>query len=162
MKTKFLLTLLAMTGILIGANSAVANTISTPERDRSITNLSQTIANLIHLEERDLVELAIDRALLAQQVNEPKIPTPIVTAGVPRADITPTDKQPTVRGRVPKIKTVPIGRIQPPQQPSIGQTKKSDAGTSIGQEQEPDVQPSIGQSKKSDNQSIGQSQKRQP
>jgi hypothetical protein len=148
MKTKFLLTLLAMTGILISANSSVADTISTPERDR-INNLSQTIANLIHLEERDLVELAIDRALLAQQVNEPKITTP-VTAGVPRADLKPTEQKPNVRGRINKIKEVPIGRIQQPQQPSIGQTR------------EPNVQPSIGQSKKSDNQSIGQSQKRQP
>ncbi|WP_310482650.1 hypothetical protein [Chamaesiphon sp. VAR_48_metabat_403] len=153
MKTKFLLTLLAMTGVFISANSAVATTKFTPERDRSITNLSQTIANLINLEERDLVELAIDRALLAQQVNEPKIPTPIVTAGLPRADIKPTeqkptDKQPTVRGRINKIKTVPIGRIQQPQQPSIGQT------------QEPTVERSIGQTKKSDNQSIGQSKRR--
>jgi hypothetical protein len=161
MKTKFLLTLLAMTGIFIGANSAFANTVSTPERDRSITNLSQTIANLIHLEDRDLVELAIDRALLAQQVNEPKITNP-VTAGVPRADIKPTEQKPNVRGRINKIKTVPIGRIQQPQQPSIGQTKKSDIEPSIGQTQAPNVEPSIGQTKKSDNQSIGQSQKRQP
>ena len=143
MKTKFVLTLLAMTGIFISANSAVATTISPPERDNTITNISQTIANLIHLEARDLVELAIDRALLARQVNEPKIPT-LVTAGVPRVDLKPIEQKPTVRGRVP------IGRIQQPQQPAIGQT------------QEPSVEPSIGQSKKSDNQSIGQSKKSQP
>jgi hypothetical protein len=149
MKTKFLLTLLTLTGLLLSANSVFAATGSTPDRDRRITNLSQTIANLIHLEERDLVELAIDRALLAQQVNEPKIPNP-VTAGVPRADLKPTEQKPNVRGRVNKIKEVPIGRIQQPQQPSIGQT------------QEPNVEPSIGQTKKSDNQSIGQSKKSQP
>jgi hypothetical protein len=137
MKTKFLLTLLAMTGILISANNAVATTISTPERDRSITNLSQTIANLINLDDRNLVELAIDRALLAQQVNEPKIPNP-VTAGVPRADLKPIEQKPNIRGRVNKTKEVPIGRIAQPKEPSIGQTNKSD------------------------NQSIGQSKKSQP
>ena len=136
MKTKFLLTLLTLTGLLLSANSVFASTGSTPDRDRSITNLSQTIAKLIDLDNRNLVELAIDRALLAQQINEPNIPTP-VTAGVPRADLKPTEQKPTdltptVRGRVNKIKEVPIGKIAQPQETSIGQSKKSD-NQSIGQ-----------------------------
>jgi hypothetical protein len=136
MKTKFLLTLLTLTGLLLSANSVFAATGSTPDRDLSITNLSQTIAELIDLDDLNLVELAIDRALLAQQVNEPKIPTP-VTAGVPRADLKPTEQKPNVRGRINKIKEVPIGIIAQPKEPSIGQS------------QEPNVEPSIGQSKKS-------------
>jgi hypothetical protein len=121
MKAKFLLTLLTLTGLLLSANGVFAATGSTPDRALRITNLSQTIAKLIDLEDRSLVELAIDRALLAQQVNEPQITTP-VTAGVPRADLKPTEQKPTVRGRINKIKQAPIG-----------QTKKSDAEPSIGQ-----------------------------
>jgi hypothetical protein len=121
MKAKFLLTLLTLTGLLLSANGVFAATGSTPDRSLRITNLSQTIAKLIDLEDRSLVELAIDRALLAQQVNEPQITTP-VTAGVPRADLKPTEQKPTVRGRINKIKQAPIG-----------QTKKSDAEPSIGQ-----------------------------
>ena len=136
MKTKFLLTLLTLTGLLLSANSVFAATGSTPDRDRSITNLSQTIAKLIDSDNRNLVEIAIDRALLAQQINDPKILN-YVTAGVPGTDIELTEQKPieltpTVRGRVNKIEEVPIGKIAQPQETSIGQSKKSD-NQSIGQ-----------------------------
>jgi hypothetical protein len=107
MKTKFLLTLLTLNGLFWGINSVSA---SAPSLTHSNRPLSHTIAEIIDLDVHSLVELAIDRALIAQQVNDNKIPHP-VTAGVPKADVSQTDKQPTVRGRVANPQ---IGQVKNP------------------------------------------------
>jgi hypothetical protein len=108
MKTKLLLIFLALTGLCLGANSAAAypSTAAT----RSNTHLSQTIAELIGFD-RDtysLLEVAIDRALIAQIVNQP------TTAGVPipKPDPTPPKQQPEI-----------MGKVAVPSKPEIGQTK---------------------------------------
>jgi hypothetical protein len=65
MKTKLFLMLFALNGLLWGANSA-----SAAPAHQSIANLSHTISNLVDLDAADqgLVELAINRALLAKNI----------------------------------------------------------------------------------------------
>jgi hypothetical protein len=107
MKTKLLLIFLALTGLCWGANSASAYT---PTATRSTADLSQTMAELIGFD-RDtysLIEVAIDRALIAQANGAPLRPT---TAGVP-LPTNPPKKQPEIRGKV-----------SIPSQPAIGQTR---------------------------------------
>jgi hypothetical protein len=67
MKTKFLLTLLTLTGLCLVTYSAVAAT-RMPSDISTIDSLSQTISQLIDLDpgNHNLVAAAIDRALLAQ------------------------------------------------------------------------------------------------
>jgi hypothetical protein len=67
MKAKFFLTLLALTGLFLGSNSAFAATGSTTVNTNADT-LSQTISKLIDLDSdaHSLVSIAIDRALLAK------------------------------------------------------------------------------------------------
>jgi hypothetical protein len=69
MKTKFLLTLLTLNGLFFGANIASASTVSPTENSQNIANLSRTISKSIDLSSdyHALIELAIDRALLAQK-----------------------------------------------------------------------------------------------
>jgi hypothetical protein len=55
MKTKFLLTLLALNGLLWGVSSASAYTISTLENTHNISKLSHTISELIDLDAGSLV-----------------------------------------------------------------------------------------------------------
>jgi hypothetical protein len=109
MKTKLLLMLLTITGMGWSANTASAYT---PTSAPSNTHLSQTMAALIGFD-RDtysLLEVAIDRALIAQSNGVPIQPT---TAGVPiPTNASPTKKQPEIRGQVAV-----------PTQPAIGQTK---------------------------------------
>ena len=97
MKTKFLLTLLAVNGLLLSANSASAYSVSEPEIHHDIPSLSRTISKSIDLgsDYYSLVNIAIDRALIAQQVKDINMPV-LVTAGVPRL--------PMVRGRMIKPK----------------------------------------------------------
>lgn len=66
MKTKLFLMLFALNGLLLGANSASAST------SQSAFSLSHTIANLVDLDAdaQSLVELAINRALLAKSVKD--------------------------------------------------------------------------------------------
>ncbi|AFY91330.1 hypothetical protein [Chamaesiphon minutus] len=115
MKTKFLLMFLALSGLCWSANSASVTTIA-PITDRQNANLSQTMAELIGFD-RDtysLVEMAIDRALIAQQVNEVPLPQ-IRTAGVPVAtppDARQNDKKPLIGGK-----------WAPPTERKIGQIK---------------------------------------
>jgi hypothetical protein len=113
-KTKFVLTLLALNGLLVGTNSASASTGSPAELDRQITNFSQTISELVGFDRaaQSLLISAIDRALIAQKVNVNVLP--LVTAGVP---ISPTDPR-----RTNKAPTI-IGEIATPSDRSIGQTK---------------------------------------
>jgi hypothetical protein len=123
MKTKFLLMLIALNGLVWGVNGASA-TLST---SHDTARLSQTIAGLVGLDRdtHSLVELAIDRALIAQSVNQPPVTSPR-TAGVPIAAPTP---QPTrIDGKVavpnPHATQTPeiTGKVAAPN-PSIGQTK---------------------------------------
>ncbi|AFY91329.1 hypothetical protein [Chamaesiphon minutus] len=120
MKTKFLLALLTLTGLLLGANSAFAATGSTPENSQQITNLSRTIAKSIDLDGNydNLIELAINRALLAKgetesiAVGEPN--GPIVNGIV----VKPT--RPIINGRFVNPKGPIInGRIENPNGPII-------------------------------------------
>jgi hypothetical protein len=67
MKTKFLFALLAINGLVsIDSNSAIA---ASPKIDKDTINISQTIAKLIdlHPDSHHLVELAVNRALLANK-----------------------------------------------------------------------------------------------
>jgi hypothetical protein len=100
--TKFLLTLLALNGLLLSANSAAAYSVSEPEIHYDILSLSRTIADSIDLsgDYHSLMELAIDRALLAQKVKDINMPSPI-TAGVPSL--------PMIRGKISKP-TVQVDR----------------------------------------------------
>jgi hypothetical protein len=87
MSAKFLLALITFNGLC----SVFAATSAPPASAHNIPQLSQKIAELIDIDDRHLVELAIDRALLAQKVNEVQVPIPqIVTAGVPKLPSTPT------------------------------------------------------------------------
>jgi hypothetical protein len=115
MKTKFFLMLLALSGLYWSATSASATTVSPMLTDRQNANLSQTMAELIGFD-RDtysLVEMAIDRALVAQQVNEVPLQQ-VRTAGVPVA----TPPEPRQSDKKPEI----VGEIAAPTDLSIGQT----------------------------------------
>lgn len=115
MKTKFFLMLLALTGLCWSANSASA-TLAPKPTDRVNANLSQTMAELIGFD-RDtysLVEMAIDRALIAQQVNVVPLPQ-IRTAGVPVAkppEAHPSDKKPEIVGETAAPIEREIGQIK--------------------------------------------------
>jgi hypothetical protein len=67
MKTKLFLMLFALNGLLLGANSA-----SAAPANQSVASLSHTISNLVDLDAdaQSLVELAINRALLAKNVKD--------------------------------------------------------------------------------------------
>lgn len=104
MKTKFFLTLLALNGLLLGANSVSATTVSTATSAQNITNLSQTIANLIDVTDRGLVEVAINRALLAQGSSDNKKPNPAGGMPIRQPNI---DRQPIINGRIANPNTRP-------------------------------------------------------
>jgi hypothetical protein len=74
-KTKFLLTLLTVNSLLLAANSAFGDVKSTPASNIDITRLSHSITTIIDLEgdTRSLVEMAISRALVAQNTDLPNI-----------------------------------------------------------------------------------------
>jgi hypothetical protein len=70
MKTKFLLTLLAFSGLFLGANSVSARTISPTEASHNIASLSRTISESIgfNSDTHSLVEFAINRALAVKKI----------------------------------------------------------------------------------------------
>jgi hypothetical protein len=70
MKTKFLLTLLAFSGLFFGANSVSARMISPTETSHNIANLSRTISESIGFDSdtHSLVEFAINRALGVKKI----------------------------------------------------------------------------------------------
>ena len=70
MKTKFLLVLIALNGLLLGANSASAATVARTETNQNAASLSHTISELIDLDANthSLVESAINRAMIAKNV----------------------------------------------------------------------------------------------
>jgi hypothetical protein len=95
-KTKFLLTLLAINSLFIGINGASAYNTSASEIDR----LSRRIVKSIDLDDSavSLVYLAIERALIAQKIVE-RTPMPIsppVTAGVPRSNLDRSNLPPII------------------------------------------------------------------
>jgi hypothetical protein len=125
MTAKFLLTLLVLNGLWCA--SASASTLSSSSPTPRLARISNTISALIGLdpEDRFLVDLAIDRALVAQaDPGNPPRQYPI-TAGVP---LPVPPRQPTIRGRTTKLTPLPsqqsIGQSRrnspnvPPQQPS--------------------------------------------
>jgi hypothetical protein len=118
MTTKFLLTLLALNGLLLGANSASAYTTSTIENSHNIANLSRTIAKSIDLggDYHSLMELAIDRALLAKGEKGRNSVDPEIAGG----KSVQSERNPIVNGKIANPQNQPIknGIILNPQQPN--------------------------------------------
>ncbi len=121
MKTKFLLMLIALNGLVWGVNGASAYALPT---DHDTARLSQTISGLVGFDRdtHSLVALAIDRALIAQAVNQPGANSPR-TAGSPAVP-QPTQPAGKVTETKPKATKTPeiTGKVAAPN-PSIGQTK---------------------------------------
>ncbi|WP_310482651.1 hypothetical protein [Chamaesiphon sp. VAR_48_metabat_403] len=118
MKTKFFLALFALNGLLLSATSVSAATGSTPITDRSITNLSQTISTLIDFDDRSLVEQAINRALIAQNVRNPRTGSSGTPNNIPAGGISadPSQVKPIINGKVAQPSRPFVnGRIQNPQ-----------------------------------------------
>ena len=118
MKAQFLLMLITLNGLLLCANSASATAVAPRTADRQIADLSKTIAKLIDFDDRSLVELAINRALLAQNKDTNKT-NPVDTNGEPvrrtgAIESNHTDREPVVRGRVANPKPIINGRIANP------------------------------------------------
>jgi hypothetical protein len=80
MKARFCLALLAFNGLFLGTNSASAFTESSIKYRYDITNLSRTIAELVKFDPdtHSLVEMAIDRALIAQKAGDETEPKPLL------------------------------------------------------------------------------------
>jgi hypothetical protein len=122
MKARFFLTLVALTGLILGNNSAFAATGSTTGNQTNANTLSQTISNLIDLDRdaHSLVSLAIERALLAQkdpnkpdtapassvksivngrvaQPNPSESQPPVMTNGMIIPNLEPQDRRPEPR-----------------------------------------------------------------
>ncbi|PSB57899.1 hypothetical protein C7B77_06665 [Chamaesiphon polymorphus CCALA 037] len=116
MKTKFFLMLLAVSGLCWSANSASAVMVTPTIAERQNANLSRTMAELIGFD-RDtysLIEMAVDRALIAQQVNVVPLPQ-IRTAGVPVAkppEASQIDKKPLIGGKWEAPTDLKIGQIK--------------------------------------------------
>jgi hypothetical protein len=110
MNAKFFLMLLALNGLFLDMGSASASATTLTGADRQITNLSNTISELIGIDRgtHTLVELAIDRALLAQKLNSGT--NNLRTAGAPVS--IQDDQKPELA----------VGKMAVPNQ-SIGQTK---------------------------------------
>jgi hypothetical protein len=89
MKTKLLLMLLALNGVLLGTNSASASTVAPTENTHNIASLSQTISDLIDFDGHNLVELAINRALLAKDIKDSNT-----------EDSNYSDRQPIINGKI--------------------------------------------------------------
>lgn len=106
--------LLALTGLCWSANSPVATSTGSLATTASHTALSQTIAELIglDLDTYSLVAFAIDRAVIAQKVNNGANDMKTVGAVEPIKDVSSTDKKPAIDGK-----------INAPTNPSIGQAK---------------------------------------
>jgi hypothetical protein len=99
MKTKFLLTLLTLNGLLFGTNSAFAVTVSEIDLSQNTARLSQNIAKSIGFDRdtHSLVEFAINRALIAQKLGDCQAQNPSTT----KSDLNQADKPQLIRGRMP-------------------------------------------------------------
>jgi hypothetical protein len=96
MKTQFFLMLLTFNGLLLCAHSASASAATTSVQ---VAHLSQTIANLINFDDRNLLKQAIDRALLAQNSREDNS-SPNAAGGEPVVQPSSTDPQPIINGKI--------------------------------------------------------------
>jgi hypothetical protein len=126
MKNNFLLTLLTLTGLFLGTNTAFAATGSSIEHRQNITNLSQTIAKSIDLDGsyQGLIESAIDRALLAKAEKVSNSTPANIAVGEPNGSIIngkiANPRRPIVNGKVINPHQPIInGRIANPKQPII-------------------------------------------
>ena len=109
MKTKLFLMLFALNGLLLGATGASAAPAS-----QSVASLSHTISNLVDLDAnaQGLVELAINRALLAKNVKENdkdlRIGQQIINGRLPNPNgpiingkiVNPKPTEPIINGRI--------------------------------------------------------------
>jgi hypothetical protein len=117
MKAQFLLMFITLNGLLLCANtgSAAAATATTHQ----VTHLSETIANLIGVDDRNLVAQAINRALLAQNTREDRSSLPQIAG-----DVQQVPPKPIVNGRIANPKPEPTrGEGRPrrvPQNPPVG------------------------------------------
>jgi hypothetical protein len=109
MKTKFLLVLIALNGLLLGANSASAATTAKVESNQNAASLSHTISELIDLDANthSLVESAINRALIAKsvQVNEKgrsNYQQPIINGRIINGRIIKPSRGPLINGIIIK------------------------------------------------------------
>jgi hypothetical protein len=103
MKAKFFLALLALNGLLLTAHSASANSGSTGENRHEITQLSRTISELVKLDPdaHSLVEMAINRALIAQKAGDTPDSKPPIAGGIPAPDFTTAPQpQPIVNDKI--------------------------------------------------------------
>ena len=120
MKAQFCLMLITLNGLLLCAPSASAS-VATPESQ--VAHLSQTIANLIDFDDRNLVAQAINRALLAQNTNED--PDLNVAGGITVNP--PTEPKPIINGRIANPKPEPTrgeGSPRLPQEPPVNTPTK--------------------------------------
>jgi hypothetical protein len=118
MKTKLLLMLLALNGVLLGANSASASTVAPTENIHNIANLSQTISELIGFDGHNLVELAINRALLAQDTKDSNTENskysdrqPIINGKIVNPDLRPKKDRPLINGIIREPRPMINGTI---------------------------------------------------
>ncbi len=106
MKTKFLLALLAINSFFLGSNSASATSTNAVTTHPDIANLSRTISDLVDLDSdsHSLMELAINRALLAQKQtsstpNQPLI-NGISTPAIINGKIANPYQPPLINGKI--------------------------------------------------------------
>jgi hypothetical protein len=133
MKARFFLGLLAFNGLILAANSASANSGSTGENRHDITQLSRTISELVKFasDTHSLVEMAINRALIAQQVGD----SAAQAAGSISAPNFTTDPQPQpiINGKIanpnPPITKPRVRRIVEPSKPQPDRKVGYTAGT---------------------------------
>jgi hypothetical protein len=110
MKARFFLALLAFNGLVFAANSnsASAFTRSSTDTSHNVADLSRSISNIVKLtpDTYSLIEMAIDRALLAQAASDKTVPMP-PTAGIPAPNQT----------KDPQPQTIVNGKIANPKPP---------------------------------------------
>lgn len=131
MKARFFLALLAVNGLVFAANSASAFTRSSTDNPHDAADLSRSISKIVNLkpDTHSLIEMAIDRALLAQAASDQTAPMP-PTAGIPAPNQTKDPQpQPIVNGKIanpnqPKTKprVMPISKRP---KPILGQKVKN-------------------------------------
>ncbi len=126
MKTKFLLALLALSGLLFGAKSATAFTGSPSQNSQQIVNLSQTISKSIDLDGdyHNLLASAISRALLAKGDEVSNSDRSNIAVGEPNGPIVNgivvKPERPIINGRVTNPNGPIInGKIANPKKPII-------------------------------------------
>jgi hypothetical protein len=123
MKTKLFLMLFALNGLLLGANSASATPVN-----QSVSNLSHTISSLVDLDAdaQSLVELAINRALLAKNVKDNdkdlRIGQQIINGRIANPNHGPIingkivnpNHKPTINGQIANPEPIINGRVANP------------------------------------------------